>query len=100
MRLRARSFPHPVVGNLDDVPQASFQATREMATDKNNVYLDVSIACSSSTINDLISSNKATYVIHVECSNTLFRQAYEFPNSTRRIAISADNLNGPVEVNA
>jgi|SRR5579862_5497548 len=99
MRLRNRSFPHPVVGNLDDVPGAKFQADREMTTDKQNIYIDVEVVSSNNTINDLISAGKAAYVVHVECSNTLFRRAYEFSSATHRIAISMDDLNGPVEVN-
>jgi hypothetical protein len=38
-------------------------------------------------------------VLHVECSNTLFRRAYEFHEPQHRISIVADNLNDAVEVN-
>jgi hypothetical protein len=99
MRLSSRSYPHPVVGNRDDVPGAAFQATVEMTTDKATVYLDVTVNCSSATINRLVKDEHARFVLHVECSNTLFRRAYEFKNSSHRCAIPADNLNDSVEVN-
>lgn len=99
MRLSARSYPHPVLGNRDDVPGAAFQATIEMSTDKECVYVAVDIACSSKTINDLIAAQRASYVLHVECSNTLFRRAYEFRECRNRVSISADALNDAVEVN-
>jgi len=100
MRLSSRSFPYPVVGNRDDVPGAAFQATLEMTAGNQNVYVDVGIACSSATILELISSGVASYVVHVECSNTLFRRAFEFSTATHQIAIPADQLNDSVEINA
>ena len=99
MKLSQRSYPHPVVGNRDDVPGAAFQAAVEMSSDKQNVYIDVAAKCSSSTINQLIAEGAAKHVIHVECSNTLFRRAYEFAESSTRISIPAENLNDAVEVN-
>jgi len=99
MKLSQRSYPHPVVGNRDDVPGAAFQAAVEMSSDKENVYIDVDVKCSSSTINQLISDGAAKHVVHVECSNTLFRRAYEFLETSKRISIPAENLNDAVEVN-
>lgn len=99
MRLSRRSYPHPVVGNLDDVPGAAFQATVEMSADKDNIYLDVNVQNSSATIRHLVDTSRATYALHVECTNTLFRQAFEFRETSKRIAIRGDHLNDAVEVN-
>ena len=99
MRLSARSYPHPVLGNRDDVPGAAFQAALEMSTDKQSVYVSAEIACSCKVLNDLLADGRATFVLHVECSNTLFRKAYEFRERQHRISIPADNLNDAVEVN-
>lgn len=99
MKLSSRSYPHPVVGNRDDVPGAAFQAALDMSTDKEAVYLDAVINCSSKTINDLVKKQDAAFVVHVECSNTLFRRAFEFQSENHRIQIPVDNLNDTVEVN-
>jgi len=99
MRLSARSYPHPVLGNRDDVPGAAFQATIEMSTDKQSVYIDTDVACSSAVLNSLLSSGASQLILHVECSNTLFRCAYSFSEMKHRIAIPVDNLNDAVEVN-
>ena len=99
MRLSARSYPHPVLGNRDDVPSAAFQATLEMSTDRQYVYVNVKVACSCETLNALIKENRAAFVLHIECSNTLFRRAYEFQPMEYRISIPADNLNDAIEVN-
>jgi len=90
---------HPVVGNRDDVPGAAFQAAVEMSSDRENIYIDVAAKCSSSTINQLISQGAARHIVHVECSNTLFRRAYEFAECSKRISIPAENLNDAIEVN-
>ncbi len=99
MKLSQRSYPHPVVGNRDDVPGAAFQAAVEMSTDRENVYIDVATKCSSSTINQLISEGAATNILHIECSNTLFRRAFEFAEHDKRLSIPVENLNDAVEVN-
>lgn len=99
MRLSRRSYPHPVVGNLDDVPGAAFQATVEMSTDKDNIYLNVNIQNSSATIRHLLETSKAAYALHVECTNTLFRRAFEFREASKLIPIRGDQLNDAVEVN-
>lgn len=99
MRLTSRSYPHPVVGNRDDVPGAAFQATIEMSSDKEAVYIDVGVNCSSKTINGLIGKGDAVFALHVECSNTLYRRVFEFHERTYRAQIPADHLNDAVEVN-
>jgi hypothetical protein len=99
MRLSRRSYPYPVVGNRDDVPGAAFQATVEMFADKETIYLDLNIQNSSSTLRGLIAAASAAYVVHVECTNTLFRRVFELREHTERIAIRADQLNDLVEVN-
>lgn len=99
MRLSARSYPHPVVGNRDDVPGSAFQSAIEVTTDKENIYLELTTACSADDLVDMIRSADAVYAVHVECSNTLYRAVFEFGESAKRIAIPSDNLNDVVEVN-
>jgi hypothetical protein len=70
-----------------------------MTADKQALYVATEIACSSDVLNKMLSTGDAAFVMHVECSNTLFRRAYEFRETPHRIAIPADNLNDAVEVN-
>lgn len=100
MRLSSRSYPHPVLGNGDDVPGAAFQAAYEYASDRQFYYITVTMACSSKTLNRLISTGGACYVLHVECSNTMYRRAFEFTEGQKRFPIPASHLNDIVEVNA
>jgi len=99
MKLSERSYPYPVVGNRDDVPDAAFQASIEMTTDKEYIYIDVSVSCSSSTINEYIKSGDICYLLHVDCSNTFFRKTYKFSGNIYRQEIPIEFLNDLIEVN-
>jgi len=99
MKISHRSFPHPVVGNSDDVVNAAFQAAISVYNDRVNYYICVKLQCSSSTISELIKKGDAVYVLHVECGNTLYRAAIEFTQTEREIMMPAENLNSTVEVN-
>lgn len=100
MRLSNRSFPHPVVGNGDDVPGAEFQATFEPEQDKSNFYIKVKIQCSSKTLLQAIKKGKACFTMHVECSNTLFRRVFDFTDDSFRATIPSAAIHDTVEVNA
>lgn len=99
MRLIERSYPHPVVGNRDDVPGAAFQAVIEATSDKDNFYLDLDIHCSSDAISNLVKDKRAAYVVHVECTNTMFREVIRFHEDKRRILIPITKLFDRFEVN-
>ena len=99
MKLSQRAFPHPVLGNADDVLEAAFQASVEVAHDGVNYYLAVEIQCSSPTITRLINNGDAAYVVHVECSNTLYRSIFEFTESNTELMVPGESLNATVEVN-
>ncbi len=100
MRLIERSFPHPVVGNRDDVPGSSFQMTLTVTSDREFFYIDCSAGCSSKTLRGMLSRKQASYCLHVECSNTLYREAFNFMSDQHRVDIPARLLNGAVEVNS
>lgn len=99
MKLSSRSYPYPVVGNRDDVPGVAFQAALEMSTDKQTVYIDASVKSSSKTINDLLKKKHACFVLHVECSNTIYRRAFDFYDQDYRVAVPSELLNDLVEIN-
>jgi hypothetical protein len=99
MRLSERSYPHPVVGNRDDVPGAGFQAAIVATSDKENFYIDFKLECSSEVVRSLIREKRAAYVAHVECSNTLYRQAFRFHDDSHQITIPGSRLFDKFEVN-
>lgn len=99
MKLKERSYPHPVLGNKDDVSGYAFQASPKIDTDRKFYYLNIGFLCSSETLRRLITHKQAAYVVHVECTNTVFRQSFTTYDNELEIKISTDDLNGNVEVN-
>jgi hypothetical protein len=99
MKFRARSLPHPVLNNGDDIPGFAFQAKFEPRGDKQKFYLSISFQQSHPQIQDLIKKKKAHYVVHVECGATLFRKRWSSYVEETVIDIRAEELRGRVEVN-
>ncbi len=99
MKLKIKSYPHPVLGNRDDVSGSGFQTALTYRNDKEFYYFSVQCWCSNSTLQQLIRGNQALYTAHFECSNTMFRQSYQTSSDEAEIKVPADDLNGPVEVN-
>lgn len=100
MKLSNRSFPHPVVNNADDVPEAGFQAAFDFASDKANFYITATVRCSSETLLKMVKKGTACYTLHVECGGTLYRETFDSAEPTFTRAISAARVHGTVEVNA
>jgi hypothetical protein len=99
MKLSHRSFPHPVVGNEDDVVDVAFQAAISIHDDRVNYYVNVKVQCSSGTITKLVRKGDAAYLLHIECSNTLYRAIFEFTDDEHEFMIPGENLDSTVEVN-
>lgn len=99
MRISERLYSHPVIVNRDDVPEAAFQSTIEVKSDRRQVYIEVEAQCSSVTILDAVANGQAKFVLHEECSGTFFRQAFPFADSKTRIVVSADDLDSEIDVN-
>jgi len=99
MKLKVKSYPHPVLGNKDDVLGAAFQTGLTARSDKQNYYFSIRCWCNNSTLQDLINADKAQYTVHIECTNTMHRRSYSFSMPNFDITVPADDLNGNVEIN-
>ncbi len=99
MKLSERSYPHPVIGNRDDVPNAVFQTSIQMSSDKENIYMEVEAGSNSQVLENGINTGDICYILHVDCSNTFFRKAYSFNTNKHRQMIASENLNDLIEVN-
>lgn len=99
MRLSTRSYPHPVLGNQDDIPHCAFQVNADQSFDHDNLYLSFDTDCSSQEIRRLISQGSAHYVVHIECSNTLYRRSWSFSEPRFSLSVSLDDICESVEVN-
>jgi hypothetical protein len=96
MKLTARSYPRPVVGNGDDV-NAGFQSPIEVATKGEVIDVSVLFQNGSSTLKSLIKKERVAYAVHLECSSTFFRHSYETHEESLAIEIPRASLHGRVD---
>jgi hypothetical protein len=79
MRLKERSYPHPVLGNRDDFVSSQFQASFSMeplAANASHWELRAVYACGNAKLKKLIRDHKAKYVCHIECGATVYRRQF------------------------
>ena len=99
MKFRPRSFPHPVLGNEDDVYGYAFEANCTFQGDRQNYYFHTHYKTSNPTLLELLENGTAAYVLHVECGSTFYRKRFVLTKEADTIKIPADDLRFNVEVN-
>lgn len=97
MRINAKSYPHPVLGNEDDI-SGSFKVDFNYELGRENVVLGVTFILDNVSIEKLIKSNKASYIVEVECRSTFFRTSLPSSSSIARYEIPARMLRERVTV--
>lgn len=84
------SYPHPILGNFDDIlPELKEDCVKaETVTDDNNHYYQFVMTIEDPTILDLIAQNKAKYAVRYKCKITLFEGIeYSQDNSNKVIVV-------------
>lgn len=78
------SYPHPILGNYDDIlpTLADNCVTAKTASDDSFHYYEFTMVIEDETILRLISQNKAKYAIHYKCRSTLFEGKEVNSNNT------------------
>ncbi|MFY0562485.1 hypothetical protein ACN28E_01475 [Archangium lansingense] len=93
------SYPHPVLGNADDVgsgkiePEVSFTASEELV----EIILD-KLRTGNETLDTMLGDGRATWSIRVQCARTYFRAEYQTSNSAHRVRLAGHELEGRVEI--
>lgn len=90
MKSAEGSYPHPVVGNADDVA-STFAPALYMSNDRRTLTLDFEeLGADNSTIAELVATRKASYIARVDCDATGFRQSFRLsgPRDTVRIPLA------------
>ncbi len=100
MRIKQRAFPHPVVGNGDDV-DAGFQAPVQVFRRDDVFEIQITCQMRSDSLQKRIQDKEAAYGLHIECTKTFYRALKRFTpnNGNATVRISIDNLSGSVELN-
>jgi len=65
---------------------------------KSTYLFDVEAKTSSGSLTSLISSGKACYAVHIECSRTRYRHAFKFQSESHKFHVPANLIDGKVQV--
>ncbi|SDN61784.1 hypothetical protein [Bacillus sp. OK048] len=95
------SYPYPVLYmNNDDYLNSSFNTKIQVYESFGEVKIHADFALDNQGIQDLIQKQLTHYLIHIECGQTSFRQAYHTSNMTLDISIPTSELRGKISIHS
>lgn len=97
MKVNAKSYPHPVLGNGDDLG-GSFRVELPYEMGRDAIVLHPTFALKNGGIEDLIKKGKASYIIEVECRSTFYRRSFSTRNADESVSIPSKLLRERVTV--
>ncbi|MCK5945524.1 MAG: hypothetical protein KAI24_26275 [Planctomycetes bacterium] len=93
------SFPHPVLGNGDDVAKGSIDCSLEYMTSAEVVELRFSgLTSGNPTLDESVRRGSATWLLRIQCARTYFRRVWCVPGPTATIRIPGPDLEANVDV--
>lgn len=94
-----RNYPHPVLGVADDYLNSQLQVDLKISSRLDYIEITPIFILENKDISRLIQENQATYVSHVYCRGTLYREVFKTAKSLADpILIPSVKLNGEVEI--
>ncbi|KKU91449.1 MAG: hypothetical protein UY23_C0001G0055 [Candidatus Jorgensenbacteria bacterium GW2011_GWA1_48_11] len=87
MRVNSKSYPHPVLGNEDDLGGFFRVAPFHYELKKDEITLNPIFNLKNAKIEELIRDGKASFVTEVECQSTFFRSSYSTRKTIDRFMI-------------
>jgi len=101
MRIKARNFPHPVLNPVnDDVINSYFKASITKVNETEDLFeFTIQIDLDNEYLQELISSKKASFNIHFECTSTMQRLNFSRYINNFKVSIKKELLNKSVDVN-
>lgn len=102
MKIRFRHFPHPVMAEfLDDFTSGEFISDiKDISSVKSSYKFAVTFDAAEQDMKKLIDNKQAHYSLHIECPMTYFRTLITSFEDEIEVEISADKLEGRVEMAA
>src|SRR5262245_1990819 len=99
MQIKPRSYPHPVLAHFsDDIVNSVFQPVVTVTGNKNAYSFDAIFKTNNADLLELIKGKKARYAVHVECTQTRYRNILTSETEKFSFEIPAGMLDGRVEV--
>ncbi len=86
MKVSIKSYPHPVLGNENDLG-GYFKVDFKYELSRKEVVLNPAFSLKNTAIEDLIKKGKASFVAETECRNTFFRTSFSSNEQIVRFAM-------------
>ncbi len=100
MRIKAKLFPYPVLANSfnNDYIDSEFDILLNQKITRNSIIIKMLPQLMNNGLEQLIKDGKASFFMHIECPYTCFREAYAIPFEGKMIEISADKVEGDIQL--
>jgi hypothetical protein len=99
MQIKPRSYPHPVLTHFsDDIINSVFMPVVTVKSNKNAYVFNAVFKTNNTDLLQLIAQKKARYAVHVECTQTRYRNIFTSETETFSFEVAAGMLDGRVEV--
>lgn len=99
MEIKYRLYPYPVLSHFsEDYVDSRFNIDITQKKVGTLMELDFDFDLKNSGLNELINKHEASYCIHVECPQTMYRKVVKTGNRKLTIEIPVSELNGKVEI--
>ena len=97
MKNNLKSYPHPVLGNGDDI-NGTFAVQFNYGLTREDVSFNSHFELKNKALEELIKNGKATYVLEIECPAVFFRTSIKTGEVLNRFSLSAKRLREKVTV--
>lgn len=95
------SYPYPVINkNNDDYKDSSFKAAFDIKHSFGEIVIHVDFYLENDEIQRLIEKETCVFMLHVECGQTSYRNAFRTIRNTLDISIPAEKLRGKIEIHS
>jgi hypothetical protein len=99
MQIKPRSYPHPVLAHFgDDIVNSIFMPVVTVKGNKTAYAFDAVFKTNNADLLKLVEQKKARYAVHVECTQTRYRNIFKSETDKFTFDIPANMLDGRVEV--
>lgn len=102
MQVKNKIFPYPVLNNnklYSNFPDASFEIVYEADEDEFAYILkNIKFSTDSKLINDLFDNQKIDIKLVIECSDTVFRKAFNISKEPKNIRLLKNDFTEKVDI--
>ena len=99
MDIRYKLYPYPVLSSFsNDYVDCSFISNIQVVRDVRDIIIKMNVIMDNVELQNLIDSNKAEYLFHIECSQTSYRSVLKTCDVENIKRIAESKLNGRVSI--